>query len=80
LKEAMKRADAYKDAGADAILIHSKENSPNEVKSFLKSWSGLPVVIVPTKYYTTPTDKFRKWGASLVIWANHNMRASVTAM
>ena len=39
-----------------------------------------PVVIVPTKYYTTPTDQFRKWGVSAVIWANHNMRAAVSAM
>ena len=39
-----------------------------------------PVVIVPTKYYTVPTDQFRDWGVSLVIWANHNLRASITAM
>ena len=40
----------------------------------------MPVVIVPTKYYTTPTDDFRDWGVSLVIWANHNVRSSVQAM
>jgi phosphoenolpyruvate phosphomutase len=39
-----------------------------------------PVVIVPTKYYTVPMDHFRDLGVSLVIWANHNMRASVAAM
>ncbi len=39
-----------------------------------------PVVIVPTKYYKTPTKDFQDWGVSLVIWANHNMRASITAM
>lgn len=38
------------------------------------------MVIVPTKYYTTPTDYFRELGVSLVIWANHNLRACVTAM
>lgn len=37
-------------------------------------------IIVPTKYYTTPTDEFREWGVSMVIWANHNMRAAVQAM
>ena len=42
-------------------------------------WQG-PVVIVPTKYYTVPTDLFREWGISLVIWANHNLRASISAM
>ena len=39
-----------------------------------------PVVIVPTKYYETPTDRFRELGINLVIWANHNMRACVSAM
>ena len=39
-----------------------------------------PVVIVPTKYYSTPTSKFRDLGISTVIWANHNLRASITAM
>ena len=39
-----------------------------------------PVIIVPTKYYTTPTNVFRDLGVSLVIWANHNVRASVSAM
>lgn len=38
------------------------------------------MVIVPTKYYTVPTDLFREWGISLVIWANHNLRASISAM
>lgn len=37
-------------------------------------------MIVPTKYYTVPTDLFREWGISLVIWANHNLRASISAM
>lgn len=37
-------------------------------------------MIVPTKYYTVPTDHFRDWGVSLVIWANHNMRAAISAM
>lgn len=37
-------------------------------------------IIVPTKYYTTPTDEFREWGVSMVIWANHNMRSAVQAM
>jgi len=38
------------------------------------------VVIVPTKYYTVPTDLFKEWGISVVIWANHNLRASLSAM
>lgn len=57
----MKRCEAYKDAGVDAILIHSKKSDFNEIATFLKAWNNrLPVVIVPTNYYTTPTDEFRK--------------------
>lgn len=79
--EAIKRAEAYRKAGADAILIHSKINNHSEIEEFLKEWNQRsPVVIVPTMYYNTPTDLFRQWGVNVVIWANHNMRASVTAM
>jgi len=81
LEEALKRAEAYQKAGADAILIHSKKNEFAEVESFLKAWKNRhPVIIVPTKYYKTPTDEFRKYGVSTVIWANHNMRACIKAM
>jgi phosphoenolpyruvate phosphomutase len=81
LDEALKRACAYSDAGADAVLIHSKQPTANEVFAFLNEWDGrCPVVIVPTKYYATPTEEFRKAGVSAVIWANHNLRASITAM
>ncbi|OMJ74435.1 hypothetical protein SteCoe_26653 [Stentor coeruleus] len=81
LEEALKRAEAYKDAGADAILMHSKKSDSSEIEAFMKAWNNkLPVVIVPTKYYKTPTDEFRKWGVSMVIWANHNIRSSVKAM
>ena len=81
LDEAMKRAEAYRLAGADAILMHSALKSPTEILAFKKEWGDrLPVVIVPTKYYATPTDVFRDHGISVVIWANHVMRASLTAM
>ena len=81
LDEAMKRAEAYRLAGADAILMHSALKSPSEILAFKKEWGDrLPVVIVPTKYYATPTDVFRDQGISVVIWANHVMRASLTAM
>lgn len=79
--EAIKRAEAYHEAGADGILIHSKSNRPNEILLFLNEWGNrCPVVIVPTTYYSTPTEMFRNAGASVIIWANHNMRASITAM
>ncbi|MFS1512946.1 phosphoenolpyruvate mutase [Chengkuizengella sp. SCS-71B] len=81
LEEALKRAEAYRQAGADAILIHSKRSDFKEIESFMQEWSGrLPIVLVPTKYYTTPTELFKDAGANLVIWANHNLRASIDAI
>ena len=81
MDEALKRAEAYHAAGADAILIHSKKSTADEVLTFTREWANrCPVVLVPTKYFTTPTDSFEEAGASLVIWANHNMRAAITAM
>jgi phosphoenolpyruvate phosphomutase len=81
LEEAMKRAEAYRLAGADAILMHSALRSPVEILAFLKEWGNrLPVVIVPTKYYQTPTEVFREAGVSTIIWANHLMRSSLAAM
>ncbi len=81
LDEALRRAEAYHQAGADALLIHSKKAVADEVLAFKAEWGDrCPVVIVPTKYFDTPTDKFREAGISVVIWANHNLRASITAM
>jgi len=79
--EAVKRCEAYRLAGADAVLVHSKLGVADEVFAFMKEWGNrLPVVIVPTKYYATPTDKFREAGISLVIWANHILRSGIRAM
>jgi len=81
LSEALRRAESYHRAGADAILIHSKIDKPDQVLSFMKEWANRsPVVLVPTTYFSTPTSLFREAGASLVIWANHLMRSSITAM
>jgi phosphoenolpyruvate phosphomutase len=81
LAEALRRAEAYHQAGADAILIHSALSVPDEILSFKQEWGNrCPVVIVPTKYYATPTDVFRQQGFSMVIWANHMLRSAVAAM
>jgi phosphoenolpyruvate phosphomutase len=81
LDEALRRARAYAEAGADAILIHSKLPKPDQILAFARDWDNhRPLVIVPTKYYTTPVDVYRKAGVSLVIWANHLVRAAVAAM
>ncbi|SCB49476.1 phosphoenolpyruvate mutase [Rhizobium multihospitium] len=81
LEDALERAHSYARAGADAILVHSRKSDPSEILSFCGQWdNSRPIIIVPTKYSTTPTDVFRKANISTVIWANHNMRAAVSAM
>jgi phosphoenolpyruvate phosphomutase len=81
LSEALKRAEAYKNAGADAILIHSKKSKYTEIKDFMLRWKNFhPIIIVPTKYFSTPTDDFRKLQISLIIWANHLLRAAIKGM
>jgi phosphoenolpyruvate phosphomutase len=73
--------EAYHGAGADAILIHSKQKTASEVLAFAERWQNrCPLIIVPTTYHSTPTSLFRQAGISTVIWANHNLRAAITAM
>ena len=81
LDEALKRAEAYYQAGADALLVHSKLATAEQVLDFMGHWQNkCPVVIVPTMYHRTPTRVFEDAGISVIIWANHLMRSSITAM
>ncbi|MBT8447326.1 MAG: phosphoenolpyruvate mutase, partial [Gammaproteobacteria bacterium] len=81
VSEAIRRAEAYHAAGADAILIHSKLSRADEILAFADAWQNrAPVVIVPTKYYSTPVEVYREAGISMVIWANHMIRSAVQAM
>lgn len=81
MAEALRRAEIYHRAGADAILMHSKLNTADQIVEFMREWKDTcPVVIVPTTYYRTPTQVFRDAGVSVVIWANHILRASIKAM
>lgn len=81
MEEAIKRGEEYRKAGADAVLIHSSKKNAAEILQFKKEWGDrLPLVIVPTKYYTTPTEAFREAGFKIVIWANHLMRSALATM
>jgi len=81
LDEALRRADAYAEAGADAILIHSKSGTPQQVFDFLHSWGGtLPVVAIPTTYSQVTQEQLSEAGVAMVIYANQTIRASVRAM
>ena len=81
LDEALERATIYADAGADAVVVHSKSKLADEVLSFLNTWQhDCPVVLIPTAYYDTPTRIFEELDVSLIIWANHLMRSCMSAM
>jgi phosphoenolpyruvate phosphomutase len=81
IDEMLLRADAYHLAGADALLIHSKKVTPDQVLGFAKAWRNkCPLMIVPTTYYSTPVEVFEQAGIAVVIWANQNVRSSIAAM
>lgn len=81
--DACERADAYVDAGVDAILIHSKDKTLQDIEGFLGTWGGVgkvPLVSVPTLYPTFTAEQLAEKGFRLVIFANQPMRAAVQAM
>jgi phosphoenolpyruvate phosphomutase len=81
LDEALSRAHAYADAGADMILVHSKQKTMDELKQFAAKWDrSTPLVAVPTIYKQTKVDDLYRNKYKLVIFANHALRASIKAM
>ena len=84
IKDALKRAEAYSKAGADAILVHSKEKNPSQIFSFAKKFKKSkffkPLVAVPSSYSKTYEKDLIKNGFSVVIYANQMLRASYPVM
>ncbi len=81
LDEVLARADAYVEAGADAILVHSRQTDAHEVLGFAAAWDRpVPIVVSPTTYFRVEADVLEEAGISLAIWANQNMRAALTGM
>ncbi len=84
VEEAMERARAYVKAGADGVMIHSKEKSGEDIKSFClafrKEFSDIPLILVPTTYNQFTESELHQWGANIVIHANHMLRAAYPAM
>ncbi|WP_037678832.1 isocitrate lyase/phosphoenolpyruvate mutase family protein [Streptomyces griseus] len=78
---ALERCRTYADSGADAVLVHSKAKTRDQVVAFLEGWDfRVPVVIVPTTYPDWHIDDIQKAGVSVVIYANHGLRATVSAL
>jgi phosphoenolpyruvate phosphomutase len=84
VSHALERARAYVGAGADGIMIHSKEQSGEDIKAFCEQFHAeyrrVPVVLVPTTYPQFSEQELAGWGASIIIYANHLLRASYPAM
>ena len=84
IDDALRRANAYSECGADAILIHSKDETPKEIFKFTKKWlkskNFKPIVVVPSTYSKTTEKELIKNGVSIVIYANHLLRATYPAM
>lgn len=84
VEDALERAHAYVKAGADGIMIHSKDKTGEDIKEFClrfrKNDSITPIVIVPTTYNHITEEEFITWGVNIVIYANHMLRSSYPAM
>ena len=81
MNEALKRATAYENAGADAILIHSKQKTPDEIFEFADSWKGsVPIVVVPTTYDRVKISELSLHNIKMIIFANQTLRVSHLAM
>jgi phosphoenolpyruvate phosphomutase len=84
IEDAIERADKYVEAGADGIMIHSKEKSGSDIKEFCELFrkinKNIPIVVVPSTFNHITEDEFHNWGINIVIYANHMLRSSYPAM
>jgi phosphoenolpyruvate phosphomutase / 2-hydroxyethylphosphonate cytidylyltransferase len=84
LGDAIKRAEAYIEAGADGIMIHSKSKKPDEISSFCKEYKKLkkvvPLVVVPSTYNDITEGELEYLGVNVVIYANHLLRSAYPSM
>ena len=83
LKDALHRAEKYCEAGANGILIHSKEENPADIVNFAKSFKNnydIPLVVVPTTYNQIKVEELSSLGIDIVIFANHLLRSAYPAM
>lgn len=84
VEDALNRAVAYVDAGADGVMIHSKDKSGEDIKEFCtrfrKENQTTPIIVVPTTYNHIAEDELGSWGVNVVIYANHMLRSAYPAM
>lgn len=84
MEDALARAFAFRDAGADGIMIHSRKKDPGEILEFCdrfrKKDKDTPITVVPTSFHSVTESELAKHGVNIVIYANQLMRAAVPAM
>ena len=84
MEDALTRAFAFTEAGADAIMIHSRKKDPSEIQEFIEKFrekdKTTPVVLVPTSFNSVTEEEWKERGANIIIYANQLMRAEVPAM
>ena len=84
MDDALTRAFAFADAGADAIMIHSRRKDPSEIQEFIEKFRSkdkhTPIVLVPTSFNSITEEEWKERGANIIIYANQLMRAQVPAM
>lgn len=84
MEDALTRAFAYCDAGADAIMIHSRKKDPTEIFEFVEKFRAkeqtIPIVVVPTSFNTVTEEEFKARGVNVVIYANQLTRTGFPAM
>ena len=84
LDDALERAFAFAEAGADAIMIHSRKKDPSEIQAFIEGFRAkdatTPIVLVPTSFNSVTEEEWKERGANIIIYANQLMRAEVPAM
>ena len=84
MDDAINRAKAYIDAGADGIMIHSREKEPDEIFEFCEKFNefapNVPLVVVPTSFNQVYEEEFAKKGVNIVIYANHLIRSAYPSM
>ena len=84
MEDALTRAFAFVEAGADAIMIHSRKKDPSEIQEFIEKFrakdTSTPIVLVPTSFNSVTEEEWKERGANIIIYANQLMRAEVPAM
>lgn len=84
MEDALARAFAFAEAGADAIMIHSRKKDPSEIQEFIERFrendKTTPIVLVPTSFNSVTEEEWKERGANIIIYANQLMRAEVPAM